>query len=76
MSGVTSLQDYGGVRSMLALSENIIITGSYDGSLFICSLDLLSKKYNINYLDFNYNNCNYQDKNKENKTIEVLITNY
>lgn len=49
MSGVTSLQDYGGVRSMLALSENIIITGSYDGSLFICSLDLLSKKYNITF---------------------------
>ena len=23
-----------------------------------------AKKYNINYLDFNYNNCNYQNKNK------------
>jgi hypothetical protein len=34
---------------MLALSENIIVTGSYDGSLFICSLDLLSKKYNITF---------------------------
>lgn len=35
-----------------------------------------AKKYKINYLNHNYNNCNYQDKNKENKTIEVLITNY
>ena len=35
-----------------------------------------SKKYNINYLNYNYNNCNYQDNNKNNKTIEVLITNY
>lgn len=35
-----------------------------------------ANKYNINYLNYNYNNCNYQDSNKENKTIEVLITNY
>lgn len=31
------------------------------------------KTYNINK---NYNNCNYQNKNGENKTKEVLITNY
>ena len=35
-----------------------------------------SKKYNINYLNYDYNNCNYQCNNKNNKTIEVLITNY
>lgn len=35
-----------------------------------------SKNYNIHYLNYNYNNCNYQRKNKECKTIEVLITNY
>lgn len=35
-----------------------------------------SSKYKVNYLNYNYNNCNYQEKNKENKTIEVLITNY
>ena len=35
-----------------------------------------SKKYNVNYLNYNYNNCNYQDNNKNNKTVEVLITNY
>ena len=35
-----------------------------------------SKKYNVHYLNYNYNNCNYQDNNKNNKTIEVLITNY
>ena len=32
--------------------------------------------YNIHYLNYNYNNCNYQSLNKENKTTEVLITNY
>ena len=35
-----------------------------------------SKKYNIYHLNINYNNCNYQQNNKDNKTIEVLITNY
>lgn len=36
-----------------------------------------SKEYNINYLNYDYNNCNYQNNdNKNNKTIEVLITNY
>ena len=36
-----------------------------------------SKKYNINYLNYNYNNCHYHNTdNKKNKTIEVLITNY
>ena len=35
-----------------------------------------AKKYNINYLNYDYNNCNYQSNNKNNKTIEVLITNY
>lgn len=35
-----------------------------------------SKKYKVHYLNYNYNNCNYQDNNKQNKTIEVLITNY
>lgn len=35
-----------------------------------------SKKYNVNYLNYDYNNCNYQDNNKQYKTVEVLITNY
>ncbi|MCR0251525.1 Dam family site-specific DNA-(adenine-N6)-methyltransferase [[Clostridium] innocuum] len=33
-------------------------------------------KYKLHMIDFNYNNCNYHTKNKENETIEVLITNY
>lgn len=33
-----------------------------------------SQNYNINYLDFNYNNSNYQTT--KGKSIEVLITNY
>lgn len=35
-----------------------------------------SQKYKIHYIDNNYGNCNYQLKNRENKTIEVLVTNY
>ena len=34
------------------------------------------KKYHTHKINFNYNNSNYQAKNKENKTVEVLITNY
>lgn len=36
----------------------------------------IENKYNINYLDYNYNNSNYQSKSKMNVTEEVLITNY
>lgn len=35
-----------------------------------------SKKYNIHFLDMNYNNSNYQSTAKKSKTVEVLITNY
>lgn len=35
-----------------------------------------ANNYKIHCLNYNYNNCNYQDKNKDSKTIEVLITNY
>jgi len=34
-----------------------------------------SKKYNVEYIDNSYSNCNYQFKNKNEKTIEVLIYN-
>lgn len=34
------------------------------------------KGYTVHKLDFNYNNSNYHSKNKESKTVEVLITNY
>ena len=36
-----------------------------------------SKKFNIYYLDKDYNNCNYQDiARRNNKTVEVFICNY
>lgn len=35
-----------------------------------------SKKYIVNYLNYNYNNSSYNLKNKNTKTEEVLITNY
>lgn len=34
------------------------------------------KKYNVHYIDINYNSCNYHGKNTDKETIEVLITNY
>lgn len=36
-----------------------------------------SKKFNIHYLDKDYNNCNYQNiGRRNNKTVEVFICNY
>lgn len=35
-----------------------------------------ARKYSINYIDKEYSNCNYQFKAKNEKTVEVLITNY
>lgn len=35
-----------------------------------------SKKYRVHYLDHDYNNSSYQSKNIDQKTTEVLITNY
>lgn len=43
------------------------------------SNDLLiewSKKYNIHYLDKSYANCSYNLKDKNSKTVEVVVTNY
>ena len=34
------------------------------------------KKYKVHYLNYNYNNSNYQAKDTDQKTVEVLITNY
>ena len=39
-------------------------------------LESWAKRYNINYLDYNYKNSNYQKKDKKSNSIEVLITNY
>lgn len=35
-----------------------------------------SKKYNVHYIDKSYINCNYHFKEKNAKTVEVVITNY
>lgn len=32
--------------------------------------------YCVNYLDFDYKNSNYQKKDRNTKTVEVLVTNY
>ena len=34
------------------------------------------KKYHVHYIDKSYNNCNYQFREKNAKTVEVVITNY
>lgn len=35
-----------------------------------------SKKYNVHYIDKSYANCSYHFKEKNAKTVEVIITNY
>lgn len=35
-----------------------------------------SRKYNVHFLNFNYDNSNYQSVVNNEKTVEVLITNY
>ncbi len=35
-----------------------------------------SEKYNIHYIDKQYSNCNYQFKERNAKTVEVLVINY
>lgn len=40
------------------------------------ALDMWSKKYKVHFLNYNYNNSSYNLKDKNSKTIEVLITNY
>lgn len=50
-----------------ALSNNLKYSNPY--------LKEWMKKYNIHYIDADYNNCNYQKKDKR-EDCEVLITNY
>lgn len=40
------------------------------------ALNEWATKYNIHYLDFDYNNSNYQSNARKKETNEVLITNY
>lgn len=35
-----------------------------------------SKKYKVNFIDKSYSNCSYHFKDRDTKTVEVLITNY
>ena len=35
-----------------------------------------SKKYNTSYIDKTYSNCSYHFKDRDTKTVEILITNY
>jgi adenine-specific DNA-methyltransferase len=35
-----------------------------------------AKKYRVHYINADYSNCNYQTKQRDSKTVEVLVTNY
>ena len=35
-----------------------------------------SKKYHVNFIDKSYANCSYHFKDRDTKTVEVLVTNY
>ena len=58
-----------GVRWALS---NVLIHKGQENTLLI----EWSKKYQVNLLDYNYNNSNYHTKAKDNKTQEILIINY
>lgn len=58
-----------GVRFALS---NVLSSKGFDNEILI----EWSSQYKVNYLNYSYSNSNYQIKDKENKSIEVLITNY
>lgn len=60
-----------GIR--FALSNVLEHKGKTNNYLLRWAID---NKFNIIYLDKDYSNSNYQSKAKDNKTTEVLITNY
>lgn len=61
--------DKRGIR--FALSNVLVHKGVENQILKEWAID-----YKVHYLDYNYNNSNYQSKAINNKTVEVLITNY
>ncbi len=61
------LDDLDSRNIRFALSNNL----KYNNPL----LEKWMGKYNVHYLNANYNNCNYQKKDKS-PDVEVLITNY
>lgn len=56
---------------LFALSNVFAHKGQRNNRLFEWS-----NKYNVLYIDKSYSNCSYHLKNREAKTVEVLITNY
>lgn len=54
-----------------ALSNVFVHKGEVNDKLI-----LWSKKYHVNYIDKTYSNCSYHFKDRDTKTVEVLITNY
>lgn len=67
------LQNLSSKGSRFALSNVIVHKGLTHDTLMNWAI---LNEYNIHYVEKDYNNSNYQKKNKNGKTIEVLITNY
>lgn len=59
----------------IALS-NVIQNKNKKNQILVDWVQKNKNKYNIHYLNYSYSNSNYQSKNREIKTVEVLITNY
>lgn len=60
-----------GIR--FALSNVLLHKGEEN---FILKKWIHENNYQVNYLEFNYNNSNYQSKARNCKTIEIIVTNY
>lgn len=65
------LDNLNGKGILFALSNVLMHKGKTNESLIEWS-----KKYKVSYIDKTYSNCSYHFKDRESKTIEVLITNY
>ena len=66
------LLDYLNNNSILFALSNVFYHKGESNKLLI----EWSKKYNIQYIDKNYANCSYHLKDRNTKTVEVLVTNF
>ena len=71
-SALLALLDWLNARGILFALSNVFAHKGQTNEALI----EWSKQYNVLYIDKTYSNCSYHFKNRETRTVEVLITNY
>ena len=66
------LLDYLNGRGVRFALSNVLVHKGQSNDMLIA----WSKQYHVTYLDKTYSNCSYHLKDRDAKTVEVLITNY